>query len=484
MRTKYGLIFLIVVVILTRVLIFNKDAAFFWADESRYQFLIDKIDEFSKSRNYSLLYQQLFNMDARPGAAFFYYPVAFLEWKNPNIPYGVYFNLIVNILNLMMIYFIVKRIQNNKVAILVTLILTFSITSFIYMRHLLPYDIALLLLLTGFSLYVYFQKSFTFGLLAGLSFLTYPSYYYYIVPIPFILILYQRSIKSAFLFILGITTILLLTQLLSNVHTTSYFQSLKDQSGGVTAIQQGDYIPAVSYIGEYILATDGYFNLFLILAIFPGLFLIKNKKKIGIFVIYLILVFLILEVFSHILKQHVLYSRTVRPLYLFSLTLAVVILEKVFSNFKSKKIYIYLVGALVLITILNWLPRFLVYKNLIYPKQFQKTARDYLSSRYEKYEIEDALFVNYWDNKNPDPNLIWHFFKPGEKNKFYTMNAIQTFPYYGNFNLDNFCKHEVLLKEPHIQYIFKPYRFEGYKKVMRDRMEEDPLYYQLIYCKK
>lgn len=482
---QHWLIFILVLLIFfTRLLILNKDAISFWADEGRYPILITNLDEASKSGNYLLAIQRLFNIDARPGAGLFYYPAAFLEWKNPSIPYGSYYNLMVNTLILIIVFFIVKKIQNTKVAVVTTLLITLSIASFIYLRHSLPYDIALFLLLIGLYSYVYFKKSFVFGVFAGLSFLTYPSYYYYIIPVPFILFLYNRFIKSAIIFTFGILLVIFITQLISLQigASTSYFRSLKDQSGGVTAISQGDYLSATAYIREYILAVDGYWNLFLILTIFPGIFLIKERRKIIFFALYLIFVFLILEFFSHILQQHVLYGRTVRPLYLLALGFAAIVLERVFNNFKDKKIYMICISILLLVSFLNWLPRFLVYKNLTYPKQFQQKARDYLSSRYDKYEIEDALFVNYWDTENPDPKLVWHFFKPGESGKYYTMNAIQTFPYYGNFNMDQFCKNEVLLKGPHIQYIFKPYRFEGYKKKMRERMSQDPLYYQLIYC--
>lgn len=484
LKQNWLILVLILVIFSTRLLTFNKDAAGFWADESRYPMLVANLEEASKSGNYLLPIQKLFNIDARPGAGLFYYPAAILEWKIPSISFASYYNLIINSLSLILIFFVVKKIQNKNGAILATLLVTFSIASFIYVRHTLPYDIAMLLLLLGLYSYVYFQKSLLFGLFAGLSFLTYPSYYYYIIPIPLILVLYKRSLKPAIFFTVGVSLVFILTQIISlGVSDHPYFRSLQDQSGGVTAISQGDYIPAISYISEYILSVDGLLNIILILAILPGILFIKEKKKILFFALYLAIVFLILESFSHILQKHVLFGRTVRPLYLLTLGLSAVVLERIFSSFKSKKIYIFCIGILILFSFVNWMPRFLTYKNLVYPKQFQQKARNYLSLKYDKYDIEDALFVNYWDSENPDPKLIEHFFGAGEPGKFYTLNAVQTFPYYGNLNLDNFCKNEILHKEAHIQYIFKPYQFEGYKKAMRERMEKDPLYYELIYCK-
>lgn len=482
---KYWLVsILILLILITRLLIFNKEAVQFFADEGRYPILVTNLEEASKSGDYSILIKRLFNNDARPGAGLFYYPSAFLEWKNPGIPFGPIYNLAINILSLTLIFFIVKKNLNRNEAIIVTLLITLSISSLIYIRHMIPYDIALFLLILGLFFYVYFKKSLLFGILAGLSFLTYPSYYYYLFPLPLFLFLYSRSIKPALLFIVGIFIILISTHLFSIfIGGELYFRSLQIQSGGVTAIHQGDYLPAANFISEYILATDGVWNLLLILISVSSLIAIKNKKRITFFALYLLMVFLILEFTSHILEKHVLYGRTVRPLYLMTLCFAGLTLERALNNLKNKRYYILGVSILILVTVTNWWPRFAVYKNLVYPKQFQQKAKDYLNSKYGgNYDLTDnAVFVNYWDKGEKVPI---HFFNPekGEAGKFYIMNAVQMYPYYGNYNMNDFCQHEVLLKELHIQAMFKSYLFEGYKRKMREEMRKDPLYYQLIYC--
>lgn len=488
LKKNWGIILLFLIIFVTRLLVFNKDAAQYWPDESRYPQLIINLEEANKSGDYLLLIQRLFNNDARPGAGLFYYFPAFLEWKIPNIAFGLYYNLIINSLNLILVFLIVKKIQNTNVAIVTTLLITLSIASFIYIRHTLPYDIAIFLLLLGLYLQVYFKKIFVFGLLAGFSFLTYPSYYYYLFPVPLMLILFHRSIQPAIFFILGFSLILISTQFFSiAIDRASYFRTLQDQSSGVTAIQQGDYISATSFISEYIVAIDGYWNLVLILAIFPGLLLIKDRKKIIFFAIYLILVFLILEAFSHILQKHVLYGRTVRPLYLLALGLAGVVLERVFNNFKNRKIYMLCVTILLLVSILNWLPRFLTFKNLTYPNQFIRKSVEYLDAKYQKYDIVtnnfDTAFVDMWNTGSPFPNFLKSGRKLGISGKFYTINAAMLFPYYGNYDLKHYCNYEILLKEVHTQYIFKPYQYEGYKEDMRSKMKVDPLFYYLIYCK-
>ena len=360
------------------------------------------------------------------------------------------------------------------------LFVTFSITSIVYMRHLIPYDLALFLFLFGLYIYVYFNKLFIFGLFLGLSFLTYPGYYYYLIPLPFILLGYYRSLKKTFIFLLGFGIILLLTHLFSLLlgETTTYFQSLKYESAGAATANYGEFIPAASYIKEYILSADGFWNIFLLLVIFPGMFLTRDKKRITLF-IYLVSLFFILEIYSNTLQKTVLFGRTIRPFYLATLILSALVLESLLSRFKNKKYYNFGMGILIVMTLFNFLPKFLTFKNLIYPKQFEQKAKEYLNSKYGDYILENAIFVNYWDTKDPPNN----FYKTAESGKFYTVNAVQMFPYFGNYNLDRFCNHEILLKELHIQYIFKPYLFEGHKRVMRERMDQDPLYYFLIYCK-
>lgn len=478
-RYKFFLL-LLLIIILTRLLVFNTSAKDFFGDERHYSELINTLQQSSSKNDYMIAVRKLFELNARPGLGLIYYPAAILEWKNPTIPFGFYFNAIINVLSMMILYLIVKKNYANNAAFLATLFTTFSISSLIYTRHLIPYDIALFVFLLGLYIYFYFRKILIFGLFAGLFFMTYPGYYYYLMPIPFILLIYYRSFKKALFFLTGFALILLFTHLCSLVISgvTPYFTSLRIESGGAATANYGEFIPAWSYIGEYIKAVDGSWNILLMISVFPGFFLIK-EKKIRILLIYLAFIFLILESYSHIMQKTVLFGRTVRPFYLTVLVLSAIYLERMFRIFKNRKYYFFGICILITITVLNFLPRFFIFKNLIYPKEFIQQANVLLSVRYEKYSLEEAIFVNYWNTKDPPKN----FYKSAESGKFYTVNAVQMFPYFGNYDLGRYCSNEILLKEPHIQFIFRPYLFEGHKRIMREKMTQDPLYYFLIYCK-
>lgn len=495
---RYWLIAAVILVIFsTRILVFNKNATDFISDEWRYRILISKLDEAVAKDNYMIPVQTIFRLDGRPGSGLFYYPAAFLEWKYPNIPFGAYLNVIINTLIIILTYLIIKKTHNKKAAILATLFVTLSIASVIYMRHFLAYDIALFLLLLGLCIYVYFHKVLAFGLLAGFSFLTYPSYYYYLLPIPIVLFFYHRSISEAFnnfvvvkpvlLFITGVGVILIFTNVFSVAigETTSYFQSLKNESKNVTTYHYGDDVTAFSFISQYIFTVDGAWNLFLILVAFIIMLFLRREKKITIFGVYLILAFLVMEIFSHILKTHVLYGRTIRPFYLLLLVFIAVTLDRLFNNVskRNEKIYILCFSLIIFITFLNWLPRFINFKNLIYPTQFKQKAREYLKIRYSEFTAEEALFVNYFGINSPPKMKIFTEYKDGEPGKFYIVNANIIYPYFGSYDLNLFCKSDVLLKELHVQYKFRPYLFEGWNEIMREQSVKDPLYYQLIYCK-
>lgn len=465
------------------MLVINKEAAGFWGDERHFEQLKATLEESKQKNNYMLVVQSLFLLNARPGIGLFYYPPAYLEWKDPSVPYGMYFNLLVNTLGLILIYFITKKTYGEKAAFITTLFVTLSMSSLVYVRHLIPYDIALLPLLLGLYIHLYFKKNFIFGILAGLTFLTYPGYYYYLIPLPILFFLYYRDLKKTSLFVMGIGTILLFTQLTSMAlsKTANYFDSIRVESAGGATEHYGEFMPVVSFVGEYIFTTDGIWGILLVFYI-SGVLLIKSRKKFLLILVYLLSIFLILEICSHILEKTVLFARTARPFYIMLLVLSGVTLERILSEFSSKKIYIAGMSIFILITFINWLPRFLLYKDLTYPKQFKQEAKDYLDLKFDNYKLTDnAVFVNYWDVGQVVPE---HFFNPekGTEGEFYILNAVQMFPYYGNYELNNFCKAQVLLKESHAQNVFRPYLFEGHKRKMREKMDQDPLYYQLIYC--
>lgn len=501
-------IVLILSVLSTRVLLFNKDGLYFYLDEIRYKRLIITLSLAKKSNDLMVYVQSIYAINARPGYAIFYSLPVWLEQEYPNIPFGQIVNIIVNNLFILLIYLTVKKVANNKAAAIAVLFLIFSISSVIYIRHMLPYDIALMILILALYINLKTNSNYLFGLLVGLSFLTYPSYFYYLISIPLILLFYGRQkdrkvnevkllrqladklpaallikrakkfisknlrIKSFLLFVTGSITILILAHIFSiMINTSPYFQTLKDTSSD---INQGDYMPALSFITEYILAYDGYWGIILVFCCILVIFL-KNKNKFLPLIIYILITFSILEFFSHIYPKTVLYGRTVRPLYILLLILAAIVIEALIRQyFRKRLIFSNVVLSLIfIITIFNWWPKFLTFKDITYPSGFRKKAEDYLTIRYDKYKLEE-LYPKMTSEMDSNPEYL-------DSGKFYLVNTILLYPYFGTKDL--ICQKQMLLEEKHILSIFQPYQFEGFTKTMRGYLNQRPPKYQLVYCK-
>lgn len=468
------IILVLLLILATRLPLYNPDSQYFFGDEIFYKRLINTIKQADRENNPILYLQGVFGIYARPGYGVLYSPPIWLEKQNPEIPYGAMLNIAINSFMVILVYLILKRFVNTDVAILATLVVIFSISSVIYVRHMLPYDAGLVILLLALYSYLRTSSYFLFGALSAISFLTYPSYFYYFLPIPFIIFVLNRfKVRPSFLFSVGFTVIILFAQVLSLLigATPSYLQEAQQLSRIVT---QGDFMPAHPFLTEYIFSYDGYWGLILG---FLSLFIIflARRKRFFPLISYLVMVFLLLELFSHIIPKTVLYGRTVRPFYLLLLISGVIVFDSLFRNI-SKKLhipYILFYSVFVLVVIINWWPRFSVFKNLIYPTAIRKEAEEYLQAKYSKYTLEDVYTKKRTiDDTVTDPATL-------EQGKFYLVDPTLLYPYFGRSNLS--CKKEVLLEREHA-LVFKPYHFEGFTRQMREYLIKDPPKYQLIYC--
>lgn len=512
-NTIFFTFIVLTLIIFTRLPLFTGYSQYFFGDEIRYNRLIVTLKQ-SEKLNDSLLYLQgMFAIHARPGYAFLYTPTIWLEKQNRenpdfiqnsknDFPYGVMFNIIFNFIMILLIYLIVQEVINKRIAFLSTLLIIFSITSILYMRHMLPYDASLLFLLLGFYLYIKTYSLFAFGLLTGFSFLVYPSYTYYLIPIPFILLFFAKEPKVKFelfvvkwvgkfgvrlwkkklhaaetlLFIVGFTVVLLFTEIISRiVSADSYFLTLKQLGLSVAELKQGDFTSALLFISEYIISSDGYWGL--VLAFFTTfMFWVYRKKNLLPLLIYLALIIVLFELFSDITHSSVLYGRTVRPFYFLTLVTSAIVFDAFFQKISSRlHIPIYFLHVLVFtITFLNWWPRFNTYKNLVYPGDVRFEAEEYLKAKYDKYTLEDVYTKKRFlgDNATDPPKL--------ESGKFYLTNPALVYPYFGNLSAP--CDKEVFFEKKHA-LIFVAYHFEGFTKEMRQYLVKDPPKYQLIRCK-
>ena len=473
MKSKIIFLAPLSVLFLTRISLFNPDGRYFFGDEIFYKRLIVTLIESEKTNNPLLFWQGIFGIHAKPGFGIVYSLPIWGEARMPNVPYGAILNVLINCLIPILCFLIIKKLVGQKVAVFATSALIFSISSVFYIRHMLPYDVSIVIFLIGLYLYLRVKSVLLFATISAISFLTYPSYFYYFIPIPVTLVIFGRPrLKGSVLFISGFICVVLFAQLASIAigAKPSYLEEAQRLSGVVT---QGDFIPALNFLAEYIISYDGFWGIILV-AVAPLIILFGNRKKFFPLIIYLLLVFLILELFSHITSKTVLYGRTIRPFYLLLLISGAMALESLFRKLLKAPLYWLLFCVFLITSLLNWLPRFDRFQKITYPEEFRVEVENYLQDMHPgNYMVEDVYTKKRWEEDfATDPPVL-------EQEKFYIGNPTLLYPYFGNVEIP--CKKDILISREHAM-TFSPYQFEGFTKKMREFIIEDPPKYQLIYC--
>lgn len=439
--------FIILLALASRLFFWNESGAYFFPDEGRYE-ILDKSEYFWKD---------IFEIWGRPGFGIFYYPALLFEGPIP----GLVENLIVNVLNILLVYFIARRLTSGINAFLVILVATFSLPMVYYIRHLLPYDAGLFLILAGIAVWQKYGSSFFFGLFIGLSFLVYPSHSYYFLPIPLMLLIFtnkrilERLVSTLKLGIGAILPLILMEFFSTAVGAKSYITSLKDLSGTVT---QGDFIFSLTFIKDYIEGFDGIIGLAATLIFIISIGLKSKTTHYKILAIYILAMFLVFEIFSHILQNTVLYARTVRPLYLLIILSGTMSFFDLFSMKRVKNIPIVNLAFLAVLIVISF-PSYLNFKNITYKDDFLDLAKS--------FKVEDDV-----ETQVSSLEL--------EHGKIYITNPPLLYPYYGTKKLA--CDKQILLEKPDPMFQFKPYRFEGHDIAMRRFLENDPPGHEVFKC--
>ena len=338
----------------------------------------------------------------------------------------------------------------------------------------MPYDASLTLLILALYIFTRTNSTFLLGVFSSFSFLTYPSYFYYLLPIPFLIFVFSkpRILKSS-MFCIGFAIPIFLAQLFSLVIGASptYFEEARHLSGIVT---QGDFMSSLSFLTDYVRSYDGVWGI-VIIAFAPFTIFLKEKRKFLPLMIYSVLMFLILEIFSHTAAKTVLYGRTIRPFYLLLLISGTITLGYFLRKLsKNNLTYTLAFGVFLFISLLNWWPRFNTFKDLVYPSGFRLLAENYLQPLGDRYILEDLYTKKERiDDNATDPPIT-------SKGKFYLVNPTLLYPYYGSLSVP--CDAEVLIERDHA-LLFKPYNYEGFTSQMRGYLNQELPKYQLIYCK-
>jgi hypothetical protein len=229
---------------------------------------------------------EIFSTQGRPGEALVkMIPCAFqiltASLFNINYAENTYpmfiFNFIINCLILLVHYKFSELIFKDRFMGLISVLLFTSLTnSYIYLRHILPYDTSLLIFY--YVLYRVIKKtdsgdlklmnSFLLGLLSFFGLVIYPGYIPLYLAGGAMLFLNKLSIQNyvnriynALVFILGGVYCLISAELISNFSGRSYIEDSITLSGNIT---QGSFEESFSFLIKYLFDVEGVSGIFLI----------------------------------------------------------------------------------------------------------------------------------------------------------------------------------------------------------------------------
>jgi hypothetical protein len=271
---------LIISIFLLRIRLIGQGITHF-ADEVRYFNSIEAVKEFAQG-NFKRGITLLNSTQGRPGDAFIrllpaivqavMYKALGINTVTPqSLVVAVWMNWIVLIINTVLFYKVAVRFHSISIAQVATVVYVTLINSNIYLRHILPYDIAIGLFLWALLLVLREQASYTpvrrsvyvkAGVLSGLCFAVYPGYFLaplivgvmaIDIPIKRFKAELARLFASGLLFVLGFGGVLLLFELIATGGSSSYLMSSRELS---TTINQGDFSAGFSFAPEYLLVVE------------------------------------------------------------------------------------------------------------------------------------------------------------------------------------------------------------------------------------
>ena len=372
-------------------------------------------------------------------------------------------------LNILLLYFVVKKSGGtNLQAIIASILLASATSNFYFSRHLLPYDtsITFALIALCFALNRSNSKynSVLTGLFCGLTTLTYNGYWTISALVWVILIIRSgdrltKKFEHGIISLLsGISPIILL-HVISLLYGGNYLTGMQDWLIATKANQYGDIGIGWKVLISYLWDSEGIVSIIYFISVLSAIYfffkyrkLELNYKDIGFFsILFIIFTLLFLCDF---LKSSVLYGRTIKqitPFFCIALSFPVSVF---IENLKSPKQRIFVL-VLVLFFGFQILFNFNKCLNLEFPENFISNSN---SQQKEYSNMADLTGPNI---TNTDFN--------SSLSSFAVINA-QTFvpPFTGYRSIPI---KEVLLESDH-PYNFKPYQYIHYNEQERNQLRQ------------
>lgn len=391
-------------------------------------------------------------------------------------------NVLVSLILLFVFYKITLYLIKDKTLSLFALIFyAFVVNSNIYLRHLLPYDTALLFNLI--SLYITLKNSpkisyiLLNGLLAGISFGIYPGYFFFNLIILIIIASKINNIRRFLLLLIPygaiLFSVLFIYQYFSMFSTINYANVLRIVSENIT---QGSFDESLIYGFKYLTSVESVSGIgFLILlcgllinSIFDifrkrtGFFKIKNITVFAGLIAYLAYAFM-----GFTMHKFVFYGRILHALYPFLIWSAIIYIQSI-NNFKIRSLIIYCQLSAILLVFVFF---YINYLHLGYPRDvlyqygIQTTAVPFDQHQYEGKPLWSIPSPAAFNEQTGYPYV--------SRQKIILVNFCYFYPVddvYNPFRVSQGYKQMLSIK--HFQS-FLPYWFEGFgpkeRNILKDR---------------
>ncbi len=389
------------------------------------------------------------------------------------------YNFIIYCLILYMLYKIVRHYSNETYALFAVLIYGCLDSSFIYLRHALCYESALLLFLYVQYCITLNQKSpFLIGILNASAYLIYPGYILLFI-FNGLFIVFQafkqnKFIYKSFIFTLGILATFVFEELFSRLGKIYFLDSSITLSG---TVKLGDFEDTFKFLYQFLTEVEGLrgYGLILTFILFPALLSLKkntysNDTKLELMFMFGTSIFLYcLYAFNgYYLRNSVYYARITHQF----IPLLVLIYTISIYSLKQPKLII----MLGVVYIAFYIPAIVSFAKLVYPKdmEYNYPVQSRILKHYEyqqKFYTVNHRKIEY--NSKDSLQLKLNELNTIKSKTYLTLNQAFYLPtdtlfYYKKFEIPQ--DFTLISDYPHpIQYI--GYQFEGHNAQSREYLK-------------
>lgn len=362
------------------------------------------------------------------------------------------------------------------------------INSNVYIRHILPYEKALLIFIV--VLYLYLRNKeysrlryFSIGFLSSVSFSIYPGYYFIPVFIGIYVFIdemianrnFSQFIKKGFTILLGFISLLVVLELISRFGENHYIDSCLTLS---ETIKQGSLNESLFFPLKYLFEVEGISGVLIIcsilivlticiIRIIKGIFISSISREPVLILILISLTGMLLHgVMGTVFHKMVFYGRLMH-LYLPFLVMAIVYTIHLLNNNRTLSL------AITLIILINFSVSAVNYFKLGYPK-----------SMLYKYKIDNRKFSQQHFYNETD-SILYPLFSPNELNNqtnypytndtnFLLINCALITPITDPNDYKKFIpsKELTLITSLPYYFTFPAYAFEGLTDIERKHVKE------------